>query len=118
MEISFFTTLKIGWLNAWIPAFAMVLIQSVYMSIYKDRMVLDGGSDLRSGFCGFYSGFLRLCGDASGQNRAMRHLPHIAQSDVFLFLLRHGRRLHRFGVAVARGGDSALCLIQPPDRFR
>ena len=36
MGISFFTTLEIGWLNAWIPAFAMVLIQFVYMFIYKE----------------------------------------------------------------------------------
>lgn len=35
-NLHFFTTFQIGWLNAWIPAFAMVLIQFVYMAIYKE----------------------------------------------------------------------------------
>ncbi|WP_373802378.1 methyltransferase family protein [Bacteroides heparinolyticus] len=35
-NLQFFTTLQIGWLNAWIPAFAMVLVQFVYMAIYKE----------------------------------------------------------------------------------
>lgn len=36
MEISFFTTLQVGWLNAWIPSFGMVLIQLVYMAVFKE----------------------------------------------------------------------------------
>ena len=36
MEISFFTTLEPALAGAWIPSFAMVLIQFVYMFIYKD----------------------------------------------------------------------------------
>lgn len=36
IDLSFFTTFQIGWLNAWIPAFAMVLTQLVYMAIYKE----------------------------------------------------------------------------------
>ncbi len=36
-SLQFFTTLKIGWLNGWIPVFAMVLIQYVYMAIYKEE---------------------------------------------------------------------------------
>ncbi len=34
--LQFFTTLKIGWLNAWIPIFAMLFIQYLYMLIYKE----------------------------------------------------------------------------------
>ena len=36
MEISFFTTLKPALAGAWIPSFAMVLIQFAYMFIYKE----------------------------------------------------------------------------------
>lgn len=36
MEISFFTTLELALAGAWIPSFAMVLIQFVYMFIYKE----------------------------------------------------------------------------------
>lgn len=35
-ELHFYTTLKIGWLNAWIPIFALVLIQFVYMFLFKE----------------------------------------------------------------------------------
>ncbi len=35
-NLHFYTTLQIGWLNAWMPAFAMVLMQFVYMAIYKE----------------------------------------------------------------------------------
>lgn len=34
--LQFFTTLRIGWFNAWIPVFAMLLIQYIYMLIYKE----------------------------------------------------------------------------------
>ncbi|OAM26255.1 hypothetical protein A7P98_04870 [Eikenella sp. NML080894] len=36
MGISFFTTLEPSLVGAWIPSFAMVLIQFVYMFIYKE----------------------------------------------------------------------------------
>gem|GEM_PF-6148181 len=36
LDLSFFTTLKLGWLNAWIPAFGMVLIQFVYMALFPE----------------------------------------------------------------------------------
>lgn len=36
MDISFFTTLKIGWINAWIPSFTMILIEFIYLSIFKE----------------------------------------------------------------------------------
>ena len=36
LDLSFFTTLKLGWLNAWIPAFGMVLIQFVYMALFRE----------------------------------------------------------------------------------
>ena len=36
MEISFFTTLEPALAGAWIPSFAMVLIQFAYMFIYKE----------------------------------------------------------------------------------
>lgn len=36
MDTSFFTTLQAGWLNAWIPSFGMVLIQFIYMAIFKE----------------------------------------------------------------------------------
>ena len=36
MEYSFFTTLQAGWLNAWIPSFGMVLIQFIYMAIFRE----------------------------------------------------------------------------------
>ena len=35
LEISFFTTLEPALVGAWIPSFAMVLIQFAYMFIYK-----------------------------------------------------------------------------------
>ncbi len=34
--LQFFTTLRIGWFNAWIPVFAMLFIQYLYMLIYKE----------------------------------------------------------------------------------
>lgn len=37
MRISFFTTLQAGWLNAWIPSFGMVLIQFIYMAIFREE---------------------------------------------------------------------------------
>lgn len=36
MDFSFYTTLEAGWLNAWIPSFGMVLIQFIYMAIFKE----------------------------------------------------------------------------------
>lgn len=36
LDLSFFTTLQIGWFNAWIPAFGMVLIQFVYMALFPE----------------------------------------------------------------------------------
>ena len=36
MHLSFFTTLQAGWLNAWIPSFGMVLIQFIYMAIFRE----------------------------------------------------------------------------------
>ena len=36
MEISFFTTLELALAGAWIPSFAMVLIQFAYMFVYKE----------------------------------------------------------------------------------
>ncbi len=33
---SFYTTFQAGWCNAWIPAWSMVLIQFVYMAIFKE----------------------------------------------------------------------------------
>ena len=36
MDLSFFTTLQAGWLNAWIPSFGMVLIQFIYMAIFRE----------------------------------------------------------------------------------
>ena len=155
MEISFFTTLEPALAGAWIPSFAMVLIQFAYMFIYKEvgkratdtswytladkrnaiissllqvallilsmfvplktgsALVLDRSGDLRSGFCGFHQSFLRLCGSPCGQSRTRRHLPPIAQSDVFFLFPRHGGRLYRFSVAVATHSDGALCHIQP-----
>lgn len=35
-DLSFFTTLELGWINAWIPAFGMVLIQFVYMVLFPE----------------------------------------------------------------------------------
>ncbi len=35
-ELQFYTTFSFGWLNAWIPLFALVLIQVVYMFLFKD----------------------------------------------------------------------------------
>ncbi|WP_279173039.1 methyltransferase family protein [Tannerella forsythia] len=35
-DFSFFTTLQAGWLNAWIPSFGMVLIQFIYMAIFRE----------------------------------------------------------------------------------
>lgn len=36
MDLSFYTTLQAGWLNAWIPSFGMVFIQFIYMGIFKE----------------------------------------------------------------------------------
>lgn len=36
MDVSFYTTLQVGWLNAWIPSFGMVLIQFIYMAIFRE----------------------------------------------------------------------------------
>ena len=36
MDISFFTTLQAGWLNAWIPSFGMMLVEFIYVQIFKD----------------------------------------------------------------------------------
>ena len=36
MDISYFTTLQAGWLNAWIPSFGMMLVEYLYVQIYKD----------------------------------------------------------------------------------
>lgn len=35
-ELQFYTALKLGWLNAWIPIFALVLIQFVYMLLFRE----------------------------------------------------------------------------------
>ncbi|MDD3739121.1 MAG: isoprenylcysteine carboxylmethyltransferase family protein [Lentimicrobiaceae bacterium] len=35
-ELQFYTTFKLGWLNAWIPLFTLVLIQFVYMFLFKE----------------------------------------------------------------------------------
>ena len=35
-DFSFYTTLQAGWLNAWIPSFGMVLIQLIYMAIFRE----------------------------------------------------------------------------------
>ncbi len=35
-DFSFFTTLQAGLLNAWIPSFGMVLIQFIYMAVFKE----------------------------------------------------------------------------------
>ncbi len=34
MELSFFTTFEIGWLNGWIPSFAMLLVQILFMLLF------------------------------------------------------------------------------------
>jgi len=34
--LDFFTTLRLGWFNAWIPAWGMVLIQFVFMAQHKE----------------------------------------------------------------------------------
>ena len=34
--LSFFTTLRLDWFNAWIPAWGMVLIQFVFMALHKE----------------------------------------------------------------------------------
>ena len=36
LDFSFFTTFQFGWLNAWIPAFGIVLIQFVYMVLFRE----------------------------------------------------------------------------------
>ena len=36
MDMSSFTTLKIGWFNAWIPTFGTLLIEFIYLSIFKE----------------------------------------------------------------------------------
>ncbi|MBB6275717.1 methyltransferase family protein [Porphyromonas circumdentaria] len=35
-NIAFFTSFELGWFNAWIPSFGIVLIQFLYMLIYKE----------------------------------------------------------------------------------
>lgn len=49
MDISFFTTLQVGWFNAWIPSFGMMLVEFIYVQIFKDggKRALD--SSWRSG---------------------------------------------------------------------
>ena len=34
MELSFFTTFEIGWLNGWVPSFAMLLVQIIFMMLF------------------------------------------------------------------------------------
>jgi hypothetical protein len=34
--LNFFTTLRPGWFNAWIPAWGMVLIQFVFMALHRE----------------------------------------------------------------------------------
>ena len=36
MVISYFTTLQMGWLNAWIPMFGMMFIEYIYVQIFKE----------------------------------------------------------------------------------
>ena len=36
MTTIFFTSIQIGWFNAWIPSFAMVAIQFIYMALFKE----------------------------------------------------------------------------------
>lgn len=36
MDLSFYTTLQVGWWNAWIPSFGLVLIQFLYMALFKE----------------------------------------------------------------------------------
>ncbi|MDO4779432.1 MAG: isoprenylcysteine carboxylmethyltransferase family protein [Bacteroides sp.] len=38
MDLSFYTTLQAGWLNAWIPSFGMIIIQFMYMLFF-----IEGG---------------------------------------------------------------------------
>ena len=35
-DFSFFTTLQVGLLNAWIPSFGIVLIQFIYLAVFKE----------------------------------------------------------------------------------
>ena len=34
MELSFFTTFETGWLNGWIPSFALLLVQFLFMMLF------------------------------------------------------------------------------------
>ena len=63
LDLSFFTTLKLGWLNAWIPAFGMVLIQLVYMAIFRKvgkRAVDTSWYTPRDKFWAMVSTFLQI----------------------------------------------------------
>lgn len=63
MAIDFFTTLQPGWLNAWIPAFAMVIIQFIYMAIFKEgakRAVDTSWYNKRDKINGFGSSILQI----------------------------------------------------------
>lgn len=35
-NLQFYTTFKLGWLNAWIPIFALISVQLVFMLIFKE----------------------------------------------------------------------------------
>jgi len=35
-ELQFYTTLKLGWLNAWIPISALILVQLIFMFVFKE----------------------------------------------------------------------------------
>ena len=63
LDLSFFTTLKLGWLNAWIPAFGMVVIQLVYMAIFREvgkRAVDTSWYTPRDKFWAMVSTFLQI----------------------------------------------------------
>lgn len=36
-ELQFYTTLKLGWLNAWIPISALILVQLIFMFVFKEE---------------------------------------------------------------------------------
>lgn len=63
LDLSFFTTLKLGWLNAWIPAFGMVVIQFVYMALFREvgkRAVDTSWYTPRDKFWAMVSTFLQI----------------------------------------------------------
>ena len=63
LDLSFFTTLKLGWLNAWIPAFGMVVIQFVYMGLFREvgkRAVDTSWYTPRDKFWAMVSTFLQI----------------------------------------------------------